>query len=153
MAFVDYYEQCEAGLIKRIQTLTDIFANPWQVSSNDAVRSKGGDAFFIVMPGAFPMTEKSYDDQIDWHITSELYIRFAEYEASKSQFKIARAKVIYVVKVDDTLGGALNVMKTAISAPEKPQYYWINKTAAENGANPNFITQVLDVVITQKVMF
>src|SRR6266498_4065148 len=133
-AFADYYEQCESGLKTRVRTLTDLFPNNWQVDSNDAVLSKGANNFFILMPGAVIEQSQEYEKDIDWHVTAELYVRFTAYEAAKRQFKVARAKIIWVVKSDDSLGGTKKVWKTGISAPEKPLYYWMTRTAAENGA-------------------
>lgn len=153
VTFVDYYEQVESALKSRILTLTDLFPNDWQVSSNDNVRRRGADNFFILMPGAFVERSQQYEKDVEWHATGDLYVRVAELEAAKEQFKQARAQIIWVVKNDETLGGTPNVWETRISAPTPPQFYWETKTLADSGALPNFITQAFDITITQRVIF
>ncbi len=151
--FVDFYAQCKSGLITRLLTLTELFPKNWQVSSNDADLKRGAEYFMILKPGAFIESGQGYEKQIEWHTTGNLYVRFAEYQDVPEIFDVARAKIIHVIKSDDSLGGTSNVHGTGITAPEPPQFYWHTRAAAESGALPNFVTQPFDIAITQLCKF
>lgn len=143
----DFYQQCEDGLIAKLQTLTTYFPNSWQVTDDDTKIGKGGDHFAIVRPGSFPYTRQNGKlAEFEWHSTLVLHMRFTEYDTAWSLFKAFRSAVINLLINDPTLGSTPRVFGVIPSSSEEPGYM----TDSE-GNSANIIIQALDVAIRQRV--
>lgn len=154
MTDVDFYSQCEAGLITRLLTLIEFFQKDYQVSDDDTSIAKGADYFIVVRPGKFPASPVAAGSGVydyDWHIVADLYVRYKEYKLSWTRFKASRSAIINLFGTDPTLGDTPDVWRVSCSSQENAQYFKFSDTPSSIRAN--FIIQTLDIVIKQRVKF
>lgn len=156
----DPYGECENALKAYIQELTTFFPNDWQVSNDDTVIARGGDHFVILRPGAFP-TFSSHNTgmqkDIDWEVVVDVYVRYAEYEASWADFKQLRAALLWALNTNPILActvqpekSAKNVWYVNLYSNEETQYFRFDDNENQR---PNFIIQTMGVTIRQRVEF
>lgn len=149
----DQYTVCETAMLTVLRTLTAYFTTPakaaWQVTTDDADLLKGADYFLLARPGSFPVTNLSAkEDNYDWQIDLDIYVRYKNYRTSWSNFKAFRWSVIEVLRQNPSLGKTANVWRVSVEAAEKPGYLTDKDV---EGATPNFIIQTLSITITQRI--
>lgn len=142
----DFYQQCEEAFMAKARTLTKFFEHDWQVSDDDTVINRGADYFLIVRPGAFPITPQDTRKilNVDWNITSDLYVRWQDYKTSWSLFKELRSDLFNLFLADPGLDRTPNVWNVMLLSTSNPGQ------APEEG-RPAFIGQTLTAIITQRV--
>lgn len=142
----DQYSVCEAALLAKIRTLTDLFPKEYQVTDDDSVINRGGDYFFIVQPDAFPQTRADGREVFfNWVVIGDLYVRYKSRKESLPKFKAARSAFINLLG-PASLNDTNNISKTVLSASGGLQQ-------DIPGDSPNFIIQTFQAVITQRVRF
>lgn len=147
----DQYAVCEAAVMNSVRTLTAFFEEAWQVTDNGGNFPKGASNFLLVKPGQFPIVnsiQKSIHDY-QWFMTCELYVRFIEYEDAMAQFKATRWAIIERLSSDSTLGGTSGVYDVSVSSGGDVQFWY----ESERNDVPNFVFQILTVVVSQRVAF
>jgi hypothetical protein len=150
----DPYTECEAALMTKIRTLTDIFPRDFQVSDDDSVLNRGADNFAIFQPDAFPYTRANgRQAHYNWVVIFDLYVRYKSRKESLPKFKEVRAALIKLLhplalngaRTRDNSHG-LGIEQIAMSAGGGLQQ-------DIPGDNPNFIIQTMSVTIIQLVTY
>jgi hypothetical protein len=146
----DHYQECEDGLLELLRSRTDIFPKPWQVTDDEAARMRGGDNFFIVMPGPYPNTPMSTQEYLfQWVIVADLYVRYKEKALSLRKFKAVRASIIDLIFTHPTLDRKSNVQRVTVESDEMVQYFRFD----QNAEVPNFVIQTMRVNVFQRIIF
>ena len=134
--------------------MESFFKKPEQVSDDDTVIAGGADYFVVYRPGAFPIVDSLAShkiEEIDWNITTDMYVRYKTYKESWGKFRKFRAALFFLLHSDQTLGGTPNVRRVSFSSNEIAQYFRFANSSEE--AKPNFIIQTCNVVVRQRVRF
>ena len=157
MTDIDYYSQCESGMMALMRTLSDYFENEWQVSNNENDMHRGAPNFLIFRPGRFPTISGpanagSLVKDFAWNMRADLYVSYTEYEQAWSTFGAVRSAIINLVGSNARFDRTVvipNVVDATVSGDSDP-VYWM-----ENGdqPKPNFILESLRFVVVQRVTF
>ena len=142
----DHYSVCEAAVMTKLRTLTDLFPKENQVSDDDSVLNRGADYWVIFQPDAFPQTRADGREVFfNWVVIFDLYVRYKSRKESLPKFKAARSAIINLLH-PTSLNDTNNIMRTVLSASGGLQQ-------DIPGDSPNFIIQTFQAVITQRVRF
>lgn len=149
MPVIDYYKQCEDGLIAVVTTLNSFITTPSKqiVTGDDSNLEAGFEYFFNFKPGAFgPTNVAAQQNFAVWEIDLDLLVRFSELATTWEHFRNFRAAVYYTGLLYPSLNGVPGVDHWELSAPAKPQYI-----QDEEETTIFFIVQTLSAIVTQKI--
>lgn len=118
----------------------------WQISENDNVIFDGGDYFIVLRPGTFRQQRRGNYQDNTWTVRTFLYMRYAEYAGVwEDIFRPFRAAILELPDTVPLKEKGINGQD--FTSGDEPGFL-----RDENGNYMNFVTQVLDCAITQRVL-
>lgn len=147
----DQFDLCMTAYKTQLLTLAETYfpagidkAAGWQISEVDATPQSGGNYFITLRPGTFSRNRNEDFQMNDWHITTVLYMRYAEQGDIWPVFRTFRSAVI---GLPDTAKIRSNgIYDQDFSAREDPGFLLNSQ-----GQYTNFVVQSLDCSIKQRV--
>lgn len=144
MTDVDYYGLVKAGLMAKLRTKTELFANAFQVTDKYSDITRGGDYFIVIKQGAAPRTKQTGKDAIfAWNFAADLYTRFVEQETAEALAESALSKLVLLLHPNSLIG--VNSVKAVTLT-------WAQGFLLEP-KNKNFIIKPLTITVEQLVRF
>lgn len=150
----DQFSLCFSEYKLQLQTLassTDYFPIEtgrelgWQITEDDNIIFSGGDYFIVLRPGTFTQRRNgNYQDNV-WGVRTFLFMRYQEYEGLWLKFRAFRAAVLELPDTRPLKKYGMN--EQVFNAAEDAGYL-----RDSNGNYTNFVTQVIDCAINQRVL-
>lgn len=154
----DQYSLCLAEFKTQILTLhsddTPYFpavtgrAVGWQVSENENIVLEGSNYFVVLRPGAFTQGGTRILEENQWHVTTILYMRFAEFDGVWPAFRVFRSAFLALKKTARLKNKG--IWNQTFIAQGEAGFVLDNKRPAPDNYT-DLVAQVFDITIFQKV--
>lgn len=147
----DQFSICLSDFKSQLQSLTTYFpavtgrAAGWQVSENDLIVMEGSDYFITLRPGNFDETGTRVTQENEWHVITNIFMRFSEYEGLWTAFRVFRSDILGLTKTNPLTAHGIWFQK--FSAQGEPQFL----TDKNTGEYLGLVVQTIDTTIKQRV--
>ena len=138
------YDECEAGLVTMLQTLTTQFPTSEQVATNHAILDMGVANAAVIIPGGIGTQPQNGPVYVrTWEILLRLFTQYLDEPTALTAFKALRAAVVLKIDENPSLGSVSGVFNTVISS-ESDIY--------ESGPTPVYLAQNFRVTVFQNLV-